>query len=83
MSDSDDDQPSQDVEITSLIKQFGEGGTCYTDSRVVDMLDAEHVDCDGLLELLRQIQKDYNKDQADCKYNLLGSMNSYVNWPIA
>jgi hypothetical protein len=62
-SESEDDHRSVEDEIASLIQQFGQDGTCYEDSRVVDMLNGDHVDQDRLLELLRCIQQDWTKDQ--------------------
>ena len=64
VSESEDDERSVEDEITSLIQQFGQDGTCYEDSRVIDMLDSDQIDPDNLLELLRCAKWDWIKDQA-------------------
>ncbi|KIM73191.1 hypothetical protein PILCRDRAFT_15438 [Piloderma croceum F 1598] len=64
MSESEDDGRSTEDEIMSLVQRFGQDGTCYEDSRVVDILHDSHVDQDRLLKLLHRIEQDWIKDQA-------------------
>lgn len=45
-----------------LLEQFGPDGTCYEDSRVVELLQQD-VDQDELLALLRQIEQDWEIEQ--------------------
>jgi len=65
VSESEDDSRSMEDEIASLIQRFGEDEMCYEDSRVVDMLNSDDVDEDRLIELLRCIEQDWIKDQAN------------------
>jgi hypothetical protein len=64
VSESEDDGRSTEDEIMSLVQRFGQDGTCYEDSRVVDILHDSHVDQDRLLKLLHRIEQDWIKDQA-------------------
>ena len=50
VSESEDDDRSVEDKIASLIQQFGQDGTCYKDSLVVDMLNGDDVYQDRLFE---------------------------------
>lgn len=63
MSESEDDGRSMRDEIMLLVQQFGQNGTCYKDSWVVDILNDDYVDQDRLLKLLHCIEQDWIKDQ--------------------
>ena len=45
-----------------LLEQFGPDGTCYEDSRVLDLLEQD-TDQDKLLALLHQIEQDWEIGQ--------------------
>ena len=46
-----------------LLEQFGPDGTCYEDSRVLDLLEQD-TDQDKLLALLHQIEQDWESQPA-------------------
>lgn len=48
-----------------LMDEFGPNGSSYVDSRIIDMLEEEPVDEDGMLLLLRQIKSDWVKDHPE------------------
>lgn len=50
-----------------LLKRYGAMGSCYQDSRVTDTFDdgADHTDDEFLLELLRSIHDDWNREHDD------------------